>query len=140
MTLSYVLLLIAGFFQMLGSSSTCTQGADGTFISGAILSMPLLLVVAVCLLRMPISRSLGSRVGYIGLALLTVTLLAATSSIWLNLLRFGTPCGEEHAWMGGSQPSTQALILGGYLLLPLFIAALSCWQAWRSASATKAAK
>lgn len=49
-------------------------------------------------------------------------LLVLTQGPWVNTLQYGTPCGEEFAWYGGSTPTMVTLILVGYLVLPLFLA------------------
>jgi hypothetical protein len=120
-----VLLALAVPLQLLGLTSTCTQGADGAFISGAFLSGPLLLIAVVRFAAEAIwvtaFRTTAAPVGWAVAA--AVVLISLTNSAWLNTIRFGTPCGEEFAFYGPSHPFAIAAILVSYLLLPLMLIA-----------------
>ena len=125
-TSATTLVLVAVPLQLLGLSSTCTQGADGTFITGAILSGPLLLVAA-SLLSVVAWRGGGAGRRW----LLWVTcaalgmLVILTRDAWLNTILYGTPCGSDFAFYGGSDPRAVALIVGAYVVAPIVVASLA---------------
>lgn len=107
--------------QLMGLTSTCTQGADGTFVAGAICSAPLLLIAIYVALRALYRRNICSSASWVMLGV-PIMLLVLTQGAWINTLRFGTPCGEDFTYGGGSGPTTITFILVGYLLLPLLLA------------------
>ena len=107
--------------QLMGLTSTCTQGADGTFASGAIISGPLLLMAVGVSLWALHRKKFDPSASWVTLAV-PLILLVLTQGAWINTLRFGTPCGEDFAFYGGSSPAMMLLILAGYLVLPLFLA------------------
>lgn len=107
--------------QLMGLTSTCTQGADGTFGSGAAISAPLLLVAVGVNLWALHRRKVDPIASLMTLAV-PLILLVLTQDAWINTLRFGTPCGEDFAFYGGSSPVMIWIILVGYLLLPLILA------------------
>lgn len=130
---SAVLAVFAIPYQLLGLTSTCTQGADGSFLTGAFLSAPLL-IIAVCtciwaLYRRPINLYASWVV-----LLAPLVLLYLTQDSWLDIFRYGTPCGELYAEFG-SKPLAIMIILAAYLLLPLLLvigAAGALMMAWKS--------
>lgn len=106
--------------QLMGLTSTCTQGADGTFGAGAIMSGPLLLIAAYVTWRALHLRKSILSASWVALVV-PITLLILTKDAWVNTMRYGTPCGEEYAAYGGSSPTMAVIILVGYLLLPLLL-------------------
>lgn len=107
--------------QLMGLTSTCTQGADSTFTTGAILSAPLL-IIAVCVTLWALYRGkVDPNAGWVTLAI-PLILLILTQDAWMNTLRYGTPCGEDFAYYAGSSLAMIQLILAGYLVLPLLLA------------------
>lgn len=115
--------------QLAGFSTTCTQGADGTFGSGAILSAPFLavaigLTLFAGLRQVPILWS-----GIAGFSL-AVTLLILTRDAWLNSLIYCQPCGEMFEFYQ-STPILIAIVLVGYLVLPVLLAACAGWLMYR---------
>ena len=116
----------AGAFphQLMGLTSTCTQGADGTFGAGAILSAPLLLIAIGVSLRALYQKKVHPIGSWMTLGL-PLILLALTHGAWFNTLRYRTPCGEDFGFGGGSSPIMIAVILFGYLALPLLLAAIA---------------
>lgn len=129
--LALVLLLVAIPLQYLGYATTCTQGTDSSFVTGAILSALPLSLSAVLVL---FSALRGPREWKIGMLLivLTVTLLAMTYSIWVDTSLVGTPCGPDFAGYGWGNPTGNFVILTGYLGLPLFMLFSSALLVYRS--------
>lgn len=115
--------------QLLGFTGTCTQGADGPFVTGAVLSTPLLLG-AICLLLWGLYQRRAPRLACSVLAVTTLAMLALTREAWFNSLRFGTPCGADYAYSSNHLPPL--IILGGYLILPLLLAACAAWRTVRN--------
>ncbi|KKB82556.1 hypothetical protein VW35_00245 [Devosia soli] len=107
--------------QLMGLTSTCTQGADGTFGTGAIFSGPLLLIAVGVTWWALNRRKVDPSASWVTLAV-PLILLVLTQGAWVNTLQHGTPCGEDFAWYGGSSPAMVMLILVGYLVLPLCLA------------------
>lgn len=107
--------------QLMGLTSTCTQGADGTFGTGAVISVPLLLIAISVTLWALHRRKVDPVASWVTLAV-PLILLILTQGAWVNTLRSGTPCGEDFAFYGGSSPAMIRLILAGYLVLPLLLA------------------
>lgn len=107
--------------QLMGLTSTCTQGADGTFGAGALISGPLLLIAVGATWQALRVRKVVPSASWVILTLPT-TLLVLTKDAWVNTLRYGTPCGEDFTGYGGSSPAMVVIILLGYLLLPLLLA------------------
>lgn len=116
-----VLTVFAIPHQLMGLTSTCTQGSDGTFGTGAIVSGPLLLVAVGLTWWALHRRKVDPSASWVTLAV-PLILLILTRGAWVNTLQHGTPCGEEFAWYGGSAPTMVTLILSGYLVLPLLLA------------------
>jgi hypothetical protein len=120
------LVLVAVPLQLLGLGSTCTQGADGTFITGALLSSPLLLVAAVFLAVVALRRPEPSQRMLLwasGIAAVAMPIFGR--DVWLNSLIYGTPCGRDFVDYGESYPVVIGLIVAAYLVLPGVVAALS---------------
>lgn len=109
--------------QLLGLTSTCTQGADGSFFAGVILSAPHL-VIGICATCWSIYKGFASRASLLVVLLVPVAMLIMTHWAWLNILQYGTPCGADYA---SSHAISAAIILAGYLLLPAILAACGAW-------------
>jgi hypothetical protein len=118
------LVLIAFPLQLLGLTSTCTQGADGTFGSGAILSGPPLLVAALLTAMVALRLPHGRRTWLVMIGAAAAVLVSLTRSAWFNSLAYGTPCGADFAFYG-SHTVTLVAIAVSYLVLPLAIVALA---------------
>lgn len=124
--------IVAVPLQLLGLTSTCTQGADGTFLTGAVFSTPFLLIATGLLLWAGHRRALDLSAGVITLGAATV-LLFLTRDVWSGALLFGTPCGEMFSFYP-SAPAALLIIAGGYLLLPLLLIASAGWSVFKAVS------
>ena len=121
--------IVALPLQVLGLTSTCTQGADGTFTTGALFSSPFLLI-ALGLVGWWM-RTRESSVAAVPLvAVVSVLMLALTHQAWVGTLVYGTPCGEYFA-MYPSGSVRGSLIVGAYLVLPLLLVAGAGYAALR---------
>ena len=113
--------------QLLGFTGTCTQGSVDPFMTGAILSAPLLLG-AIGLMAWGFYTGRTSRLSCSIATATSLALLALTREAWLNGILSGTPCG-------GDYPATAigplAIILFSYLALPLLLAVCTAWRAVR---------
>lgn len=119
--------------QLLGLTSTCTQGADGTFGTGAIFSAPFLPAMGFTLWA-PRGRWSGSVGAGIVTALVLLAMLLLTRDAWASTLLHGTPCGQDFALYSSSAPMV-VIILGGYLILPSLLLLCVVWmtfRAWKS--------
>jgi hypothetical protein len=122
--LALVLVLIAIPLQLLGYASTCTMGDDKPFVSAALVSaLPLIWAIYL----MARHRMQGATASMLRLlsAASSVVLLGLTSGIWLNVIRFRTPCGFEYQFYDAAFDITDALILFSYLFLPALMAAMA---------------
>lgn len=125
--------------QLMGLTSTCTQGADSSFGSGAITSGPLLVIAIGMALWALHGRKVDLTASVVVLAV-PLILMILTHSAWINTLRYGTPCGEDFVFYGSSSPAMISLIVVGYLVLPVFLAvtaAASSVMAWRLTADTR---
>ena len=118
--IALALFLVAMPLQYFGYATTCTQATDNSFVTGAILSALPLIISAAIVLFSALSGSRGWQIGIL-LIVLTAILLTATRSIWLDTIRFGTPCGADFADYGWEHPTNNFIILAGYLGLPIFM-------------------
>jgi hypothetical protein len=123
--------------QLLGLTSTCTQGADGTFVAGAIYSAPFLLVAALSSLWTVRLRTGASSAATVTV-LVPLLMFFLTHNAWVNSLLYGSPCGEDYAGIFGSSPTNLVIILVGYLALPLLLIGSAMWAALRSQNAPAA--
>ncbi|QQM32298.1 hypothetical protein JET14_09275 [Martelella lutilitoris] len=108
--------------QLLGFTGTCTQGADGPFVTGAVLSSPFL-AGAICLVLWGMAKGVVSPSGAIVTLAVAAVMLFLTRQAWLGAVFSGTPCGAGYGarhWQG------QVLVLGGYLVLPAILLVCSC--------------
>lgn len=125
------LMAVAFPLQLLGLTSTCTQGADGTYLAGALLSSPMLFWVAVRVVRMGFAEPTRSSGGAVATGLtvvvLTLILLSLTYTVWSNVIVFGTPCGEDSSDLP-HHLERQLVVLIGYLALPLLVASATSWM------------
>jgi hypothetical protein len=101
--------------QAMGFATTCTQGADGSAITGAVLSTPPLLI-ACAIVALQLAR--GRAKPHFLAAIVVFLALLLTQDIWISTLAYGTPCGATYvdyptSFVGG------AIILFGYVLLPV---------------------
>lgn len=120
--------------QLQGLTSTCTQGADGTFGTGAIFSAPFLLAAMGFTLWAPRGRWSGSVGAGIVTALVLLAMLLLTRDAWVSTWLHGTPCGQDLALYSSSAPMV-VIILGGYLILPSLLLLCVVWmtfRAWKS--------
>lgn len=124
--------IVAVPLQLLGPTSTCTQGADGTFLTGAVFSTPFVLLATGLLLWASYRRTVDLTVGVVALAAAT-TLLFLTRDAWAGTLLFGTPCGEMFSFYP-SAPVAVPIIVGGYLLFPLLLIASAGWAVFKAVS------
>ncbi len=101
-----LLMPFAILLQRLGTFGTCTQGAQGPFMTGVWLSSPLLLVASVLMVwiwwQRHSTRGLFAFVcNIVGLVLvlgLSVWSVTLNASIWHETLFVGgSPCGPDHA-------------------------------------------
>jgi hypothetical protein len=115
-----VLLVVAIPLQFFGYATTCTQASDSSFTTGAFYSaIPLSLAIALVLLaawRTPHRGEIG-----VLFILVTLGLLAITRGIWIDTIKVGTPCGPEFADYGWENPIGNAIILIGYVGLPVLM-------------------
>jgi hypothetical protein len=114
-----VMVLFGMLLQLLGHVTTCTQGADGSYITGAALSFAPLLLSAFLSLKRGGAASQSDLWLILtgGAAIVTV---ASTNSVWVNTFRYSTPCGEGYEFSPSSF-AARVLILAAYLILPLVI-------------------
>ncbi len=124
--------IVAVPLQLLGLTSTCTQGADGTFFTGAVFSTPFVLMATGLLVWASHRRALDLGAGVVTLGAATA-LLVITRDVWSGALLFGTPCGEMFSFYP-SAPATVLIIEGGYLLLPLLLIASAGWAVFKAVS------
>jgi hypothetical protein len=118
--------------QLAGLGGTCTQGADGPFITGTVFSAPFLLVAITSTLGAVRQRRADLR-GAIATGLVAVATLLLCKDAFLNTLRYGSPCGEYFSFYP-SDPTAALIIVGGYLVLPLLlagVAAFAAHSAWK---------
>ncbi len=122
------LILIIGLFltamvlQMLGNSETCTQGGIDGFVVGAILSLPLLLLVGVLQTINLIKHQIAVLEASV-IVLSTGAFLILTFNIWSAILIHGTPCGEPYTVPGQSLQPT--FVLFSYAVVPAAILMVS---------------
>lgn len=124
--------IVAAPLQLLGLTSTCTQGADGTFLTGAVFSTPFLLMAIGLLLWASYRRTLDITAGVVTLVAATA-LLFLTRDAWAGALLFSSPCGEMFSFYP-SAPAAVLIIVGGYLLLPLLLIASAGWAVFKAVS------
>lgn len=128
--IALALFMLAMPLQLLGYATTCTQATDNSFVTGAMLSaLPLVLSVAI-VLSSALRGSQGWQIGIVLIAL-TAILLTATGSIWVDTIRYGTPCGPDFVGYGWEHPTNNFVILAGYLWLPLFVLVSAMLLVWR---------
>lgn len=118
--------------QLLGFTGTCTQGADGPFLTGAVLSTPFVLMATGLLFWASYRRTLDLTAGVVTLVAATA-LLFLTRDAWAGALLFGTPCGEMFSFYPSAQV-TVLIIVGGYLLLPLLLIVSAGWAVFKAVS------
>ena len=112
---------LAAALQMLGYTGTCTQNDTDPFLTGALLSAPLLLIALVLLLR---SRSQATRSpmlvgGALAAALASGWLVAANlETVIETLVRLGSPCGPDFFERGRDIEIEHLLIGLAYGVLP----------------------
>jgi hypothetical protein len=116
--------------QLLGLISTCRDGITFTFLAGASVSAPLLLGAIGWLWRAHRARLTDARAALIAAAA-SLAMIGLTRDAWLNSLTYRTPCGE-HFTAHASHPLSLAVIVVGYLLLPLALIACALWTALRA--------
>jgi hypothetical protein len=126
------LVILAVPLQLLGLTSTCTQGANGTFISGSLLSGPLLIVATIMVAWKTWSPSLDTpgraRLVLSLLVLAPIAMMAGTWWAWWNVLADGHPCGADYvSWDSGIEVD-DVLVLIAYAVLPPAIASLAVVQ------------
>ncbi|TNB47280.1 hypothetical protein FF124_13995 [Martelella lutilitoris] len=109
--------------QLLGFTGTCTQGADGPFVTGAVLSSPLLASAIGLVLWGGMAKGALSQSGAIVVAVMAMILLFSTRDAWFGALYAGTPCGADY---DASHWQEQVLVIGGYLVLPVFLLVSAC--------------
>jgi hypothetical protein len=119
-----MLVLVAVPLQLLGYTGTCTMGDDKAAVSGALFSGLPLLIAALFSARLWRRREAGSMFQFLTAAS-AIVVIGLTSGIWLNAIRFGTPCGMEYQSYDAAFDTADALILVSYLFLPLLIAFLA---------------
>lgn len=124
--------IVAVPLQLMGLTSTCTQGADGTFLTGAVFSTPFALMASGLLFWASYRRTPDIVAGVITLVAATA-LLFLTRDAWAGVLLFGTPCGEMFSFYP-SAPATVLIIVSAYLLLPLLLIASAGWAVFKAAS------
>lgn len=129
MWVAATLVAVAIPLQMLGFTSTCTQGADGTYLTGAVLSAPLLLAAALLAFRLGLAsvRMSNSLLPSVAITLgLAVVLVALNVPVWLNVLLFGTPFGDFYSFYPANITS-RLIVLASYLALPLVVVLATAW-------------
>lgn len=121
------MLVLVLFLQLFGFTGNCTQGADGPFITGAILSGPILLV-AIAIAAWKVVRL--RRQGDVPFASVTAVLpfamccymMVETRNAWLGILPYDSPCGEEYEWSASAFTTGEMFIKASNLLLPVCLA------------------
>ncbi|WP_417677270.1 hypothetical protein [Roseibium sp.] len=125
-----VSLALSWFLQILGSlTGTCTQGDNGPAVNGAVFSAaPLAVAVAgSAIFFRTAKRSETEQPVFLGLLplALVAAMLITTRETWLNVIRYGTPCGADYQSYGTSLVAQEnALILISYFLVPALICSL----------------
>ncbi len=129
------IMILAIIFQRLGTTGTCTQGADGPFMTGVVLSTPLLLLVLTLMFLSWWRTKEKPSFSYIETVYLAILiglsfyLVFLNTSIWYQtLIAGGSPCGPDYSWyVSGSESSRiRALIIGLiYGLVPFIISVIS---------------
>gem|GEM_PF-2401451 len=119
--------------QLLGYVTTCTQGASGSFLTGATYSAPLLLLSLIVLTRKLNQKDdLNAPWWLIPTACLLLLTLVLTRDIWFDTLVYGSPCGPDYV----GSPVTignGAIITIAYLALPLANVGFCMWLLVRQA-------
>jgi hypothetical protein len=130
--IAWLLLIIAIPLQVFGYATTCTQLADGSFITGAILSaLPLGLSISLVLFK---AFTAPNRATGVLFMLVTLGMMFTTSSIWANTIFIGTPCGPDFAEdleLYGPNELGNAIIIAGYFLLPAVMLVAAALLAFR---------
>lgn len=129
---------IAFVFQVLGYVGTCTQGANGPFLAGALVGFPLLVLSAGLLtanavrnLRHPIRNgSVINGTASIGVTLMTVWMVVRNSAVARDTLWLGTgPCWPDHTPVGLFNGPDMAVGVV-YFVMPALIAPLAMFSFW----------
>lgn len=137
--LAAALFLAAIPLQMLGYTGTCTQGASGPFVTGTVLSAPLL--AASLLLLISTSRRYRREpaaegrplacIGAVGLAALAIWTLIANLGVARATLILGTtPCGTEYGFYAEPYELAHVLVGIAYGIGPAAVAAAATVVAW----------
>ena len=131
---------IAHILQALGYTGTCTQGANGPFITGTVLSSPLLLVSVFLLVR-AFRRTVRHplRDGYVldgiaslGTVPLAIWMACSNGSVAHDTLWLGVgPCGPDYTPDELFRWPDMAVGLA-YVVLPMLIAVLAGTLLWSS--------
>ena len=129
----FALVLVSIPLQLLGFTGTCTQGADGGFGAGALLSGPLLALAAcICFWSIWRLRSIADEplAGITALlaAAPAVILLITNRDAWWGIFLYGTACGENYRDYSSGFGAANILIVSAYLFLPLVLVGLLVWQ------------
>lgn len=120
MWVAAIAICVAMPLQLMGFTGTCTQGADGPFITGVFLSAPFLLGAIYSVLQ---ARPKGASfwIGGIATAVGSLAMIILTHSAWLGSMLYGTPCGADYS----PNERSVLIILLGYLALPLLVCAFA---------------
>jgi hypothetical protein len=125
---SAVFVLVAIPLQWAGLSSTCTQGADGTFVTGAFLSAPFLVAALVLTIGARLKLT-ATAVASFAIVSLICVMMGLTASARFGTLEYGSPCGADYAGLFSSSLPARIEIVGAYVVLPLLLAAVALWIA-----------
>ncbi len=132
-TIALSMLLVAFGLQALGYTGTCTQGADGPFITGAVLSSPFLLACAV-LVSVNLARTLRGSSQSISALSRAADYAVAFAAVWLiyfnrdvlhSTLVLGIgPCGDSSLESPGTYDGSDMLVGFAFGFLPALVAAM----------------
>ena len=119
--------IVAVPLQLLGLTSTCTQGSSGTFVTGALLSAPFLMA-ALGLVLWTGYRAKPNLSAVTIVLVGSAALLVLTRDVWVGPILFGTPCGEDYAFYPSGTDAVM-IVVAGYLALPLLLIAGTVFSA-----------
>ncbi len=131
-----VLLFLAYLVQLPGYFGTCTQGANGPFVSGAVLSLPILSAAGVLAVieglqirrRSGQGARFGSLFGLVTLVFGGIGLVIANKDAWIaTLIPGASPCGPEYASFVMPYSLGNIIVGIGYGVAPMALALAAGW-------------
>ncbi|KTQ96495.1 hypothetical protein NS226_07965 [Aureimonas ureilytica] len=139
---AFLLLLIAYIFQMVGYTGTCTQGADGPFLTGVTLSFPFLVasIGSLAMVRRRLVRNRRPRgSAFTGVmsamvCLMALWMLAANRQVAYDTLWLGIgPCGSDYHFEGEPLFLFRTVLVGViYAIMPAFVSGFALLNLWNA--------